>query len=112
MQKIPLKLATVGMKLARPVQSEKGIMLVAQGTELTDSIIARLRGLDVQQIVVEGEVDGLGDAAHGIFARRLERLDHLFRKFDDDPFMFRLKRKLHQFFEIKAAQSNEDEDTQ
>lgn len=57
MQKIPLMLAKAGMTLARDVYrggSPIGIPVCAKGTELTDSLIARLENMDVQSVHVEG----------------------------------------------------------
>jgi hypothetical protein len=57
MQKIPLMLAESGMKLARDVfrgDSPIGIPICGKGTELTDSLIARLENLDIQTVHVEG----------------------------------------------------------
>lgn len=57
MQKIPLMLAKAGMKLARDVfrgDSEIGIPICGKGTELTDSLVARLENLDIQTVLVEG----------------------------------------------------------
>jgi len=57
MQKIPLMLAKAGMKLDRDVfrgDSATGIPICGKGTELTDTLIARLENMDVQTVHVEG----------------------------------------------------------
>ena len=57
MQKIPLMLAESGMKLARDVfrgDSPIGIPICGKGTELTDTLIARLENLDIHNVHVEG----------------------------------------------------------
>jgi len=42
MQKIPLKLATPGMKLAKAVINDRGMTLCGAGTELNEETLARL----------------------------------------------------------------------
>lgn len=57
MQKIPLMHANAGMTLARDVfrgESPIGIPICGKGTELTDSLIARLENLDIQTVYVAG----------------------------------------------------------
>jgi hypothetical protein len=105
MQQIPTSLAKPGMRLAAPVKSAKGIMLMAQGAELTEAAIKRLRDLEIPQVEVEGEPVDLEDVPCGTsYAQRAERLDHLFRRHADNPGMMRLKRDLHAFFMARAAQ--------
>ena len=54
MQKIPLKQATPGMTLAKPVINDRGMTLVGAGTRLTEDTIERLVGMEVKRITVEG----------------------------------------------------------
>lgn len=104
MQKIPLKLAAPGMKLAKPVLKDGGIVIVAEGAELTDSLIYRLENMKVDAITVEGNpvaLEGIG--ADTSAATRLKRLDHLFRRHGDDEWMMRVKKFLTRYFELRAA---------
>ena len=104
MQKIPLSLARAGMKLARPVERGGGITVAAKGLELTDVLIGRLENMKIERIVVEGNpVDLEGAAGGAVFSERLERLDHLFRNYGDDPWMRKVKAFLHHYFKLKAA---------
>ena len=104
MQKIPLKLAKPGFVLAKPVLRDNGMVLLAEGTELSESLLTRLEDMDVAAVVVKGEpVDMEGAAGSGGFAKRLERLDHLFRRYKADPWMGRVKERLREHFKIKAA---------
>lgn len=110
MQKIPLKLAEPGFKLARAVERDDGITVVAEGVELTQVLIDRLGSMDIERVVVQGSPLDLGDAggstAYGV---RLERLDHLFRGFDNNQWMQKVKAFMGGYFELKAAaQAAED----
>ena len=104
MQKIPLKLAKPGFKLARAVQREDGITVVAEGVELTQPLIDRLASMNIERVVVHGSPVVLGDADGGTaYGKRLERLDHLFRAQTRDPWMMKVKAFLGRFFQLKAA---------
>lgn len=104
MQKIPLNLATPGMKLAKPVTRENGMVVIAEGMELTDSLIARMENMNIDKIVVKGNpVDLGGEGGDTAFGKRLERLDHLFRR-QDSPWMQKVKEFFHKYFKLKAAQ--------
>jgi len=54
MQKINLDQAQAGMVLARAITNEKGITLCGEGTTLTDSLIERLKKMEIRRIAVEG----------------------------------------------------------
>ncbi|NLY40498.1 MAG: hypothetical protein GX055_02590 [Desulfovibrionales bacterium] len=99
MQKIPLNLAGPDMVLAKPVTRDTGMVLIAAGTVLTESLIMRLENMGIEQIVVEGTPvdmgDGAGDEAQ---AKKLERLDHLFRNFADDTYMQKIKALVRAYY--------------
>lgn len=104
MQKIPVKLAAPGMKLAKAVVREDGITLVGEGVELSESLIARFEQSGISTISVKGnpvQLDGLPGSTD--YGKRAERMDHLFRKHSDDNFMMTLKKVLTQYFRLKAA---------
>ena len=104
MQKIPLSLAKGGMVLAKPVLKENGLVLVAEGTELTDSLLERLERMGVENLVVQGNPVDLDGVAGGTEYNRIAgRLDHLFRKFKADPWMNDFKERLRSYFQVKAA---------
>lgn len=57
MQKIPIVLAKAGMILARDIFRDRvinGIPICGKGTELTESLLARLGNMDIQTLHVEG----------------------------------------------------------
>ena len=113
MQKIPLNLAKPGMKLARPILRDNGLVLVAEKTELSETLLERLERMDVSMVTVQGTpvvLDGEGGA--NPFTVRAERLDHLFRKQRDDPWMTRLHAHLRNYFLLKAASAAAVSETQ
>lgn len=103
MQKIPLQAARPDMVLAKPVTRDNGMVLVAAGTVLTDSLINRLENMDVAAIVVEGnpvDLDGSGGQA---VAKKMERLDRLFRNFQNDPYMGKVKKIIGEYYQQQGA---------
>ncbi len=104
MQRIPLSLAKPGMILDKPLLRDNGLVLVAEGTELSESLLMRLADMDIEALVVKGNpVDMNGAGGGSSFSQRAERLDHLFRKYQADPFMLKLKERLAEYFKLKAA---------
>ncbi|MBG0791055.1 MAG: hypothetical protein H0S80_11215 [Desulfovibrionaceae bacterium] len=104
MQKIPIDLARPGMKLAKPVTKEGGMTIMAEGMELTEGHIGRLETMNIERITVQGHPVDMGGAGAGTkYAERLERLDHLFRKHSGDKWMTRVKERMGQYFQLKAA---------
>lgn len=104
MQKIPISLAAPGMVLAKAILRENGQVLVGEGTELSESLVNRLGSMKVDAITVQGHpvnMEGVGGGTS--FATRIERLDHLFRKHQADPWMNKVKAHMHQYFTMKAA---------
>ncbi|MFW5734858.1 MAG: hypothetical protein ACOCWR_07355, partial [Oceanidesulfovibrio sp.] len=104
------------MVLAKPVQREDGMVLLAEDTELTSTLIKRLETMDVEHIVVKGnpvDMDGLLATT----STTAEDLDRLFRKHTENAFMMKLKAHLAEYFQVKAAaraadmmQAEDDED--
>jgi hypothetical protein len=95
MQKIPINKAKPGMTLAKPVLKENGMVLVAENTELTETHLATLKKQGIKFLVVKGTP--LDEGVYGFSIKtRLERLDYLFRKHQNNPWM----QKVKEFFEI------------
>ncbi|WP_045221818.1 hypothetical protein [Desulfonatronum thioautotrophicum] len=103
MQKIPLKLAMPGMKLAKPILRDNGLVLVAEDTELSESLLERLERMDVATVTVQGNPVNLGGAGANPYTERAKRLEYLFRKQFEDPWMNQLRTHLHDYFQLKAA---------
>lgn len=103
MQKIPVNLARPGMVLDKPVLRDNGLVLVAQGTEISQSLLDRLENMGVEWITVEGSpVDMEGMAPSKTYQQRMEEMDHLFRKYKDDKWMNNMKSFLKSYFRRKA----------
>lgn len=113
MQKIPLKLGRAGMKLAKPVVNEGGITIVAEGLELSDSLLSRLENMGIERIVVQGNPVDMGGVGEGTsFAQRLARLDHIFRGHSGDQWMEQVKGFLGEYFKVKAAAQEAAEESE
>lgn len=54
MQKIPLDKATSGMVIAKPVMNESGVVLIGEGTALTDAALEKLKDLEIPHVIVKG----------------------------------------------------------
>lgn len=106
MQKIPLSLAKPGMLLAEPVCKTSGLTIVGQGCELTEPLLAKLRDMGVDSLVIEKtELMAPGDIhqGHSVWSDRAARLDHLFRKHVDDAWMEHVKEGLRRYFLLRAV---------
>ncbi|WP_027720216.1 hypothetical protein [Maridesulfovibrio zosterae] len=110
MQKIPVKLAKPGMKLDKPVTRENGMVVLAEGLELTEGIISKLESMNVERIVVKGTPLDLGDNGNSSWAQKAERLDFLFRRYSKDKWMFRVKGFFREYFNLKAAAQKAEEE--
>jgi hypothetical protein len=99
MQKIPLSLAKAGMKLAKPITKANGMPIIAAGVELSEALISRLDGMGIDKVFVVGDAVALSQNP----SERVARLDHLFRRMQDDEWMGQVKAFLTEYFTIKAA---------
>jgi hypothetical protein len=109
MQKISLALAQPGMCLAKPVTKDNGMVLVQEGVELTEAVLSRLESMCVKSIVVTG--NAVPGASGGFnVEERIDRLDHLFRKYADDEWMMRIKSEMIAYFRKQAEQQSQDND--
>jgi len=103
MQKIPINLAQPGMVLEKPAVKENGQVLLAAGATLTEGIISQLEKKGIKTIVVQGEpLDMEGLTSNPSFEKRAERLEHLFRYYQNDPVMQKIKKFLQYYFRQKA----------
>jgi len=103
MQRIPTDAAQPGMVLARPVLRDNGMTVLGKGTELSRTVIDRLSRMGIPIIVVEGNPLSLeDDQGPGSFQSRLDRLDHLFRGYEDDAWMLEVKTFLSEYYHLKA----------
>jgi hypothetical protein len=76
MQRIPISLAKAGMVLAKELvrpENPNGPAICGKGMELTDSLLERLRNMDIQSITVQG---------HPVWMEGDKTLDDLLRELD------------------------------
>jgi hypothetical protein len=52
--KIPIETLEPGMRLAKPVLNESGMVLLSEETELTDATIEKLKSMNVDGVYVKG----------------------------------------------------------
>ena len=90
MQRIPLKLASPGMKLAKPVTNRRGMPLCGAGTELTEAILARLSDVGVEQITVEGHPVDTGQNEKAV-TQQIDELHARFKQVASDALLMKIK---------------------
>jgi hypothetical protein len=54
MPKIPVAKLESGMKLAKPITAKSGMVMLGEGTELSETWIERIRDMDIASVFVEG----------------------------------------------------------
>ena len=104
MQKIPIGLATPGMKLAKSVANDRGIVLCGPGAELTQEMITRLSDMGIKRITVEGHPVDMADSEKSL-SQQIDELHARFKKVEGDPIMRRIK---HIFLERFKERANEE----
>jgi len=90
MQRIPIKLATAGMKLAKPVRNKRGMILCGSNVELTEEMIARLSHMGVERITVEGHPVDTGVEEKSP-AQQIDEVSARFRHVEKDPLMRKIR---------------------
>lgn len=83
-----------GDVLGADVLDARGAVLLPAGSSLTEHTLDRLRGRDIDTLVIVSPESAEAKAAR--YAAMHERLDHLFRKVADDPVTVRLKQAILQ----------------
>lgn len=83
-----------GMKLAKPVVNDAGMILIGDGTLLSDTHINRLQNMSISSVFIEGTA---GPAKTG--EELLAELDARFRKTENEPYMATLKRIMKEVIE-------------
>jgi hypothetical protein len=90
MQKVPITLASPGMVLAKPIMNDKGMPLCAEGTELTEMLIDRLRAMNITVLTVKGHPLG-GDSTTRTLEERIAEIEERFIQVKGDPLMDRVR---------------------
>ncbi len=87
MPKIEVTKLLPGMKLSKTVRKEGGMVLLGEGTELTESLIARLADMGIESVHVE--MQGRPGKTK---VEMLGELEKRFRKTEGEPHMGLLKK--------------------
>lgn len=83
-----------GMKLAKPVVNDAGMILIGEGTVLSGAHISRLENMSISSVFVEG-TSGPAKTKDELIAE----LDARFKKTEDEPYMATLKRIMKEVIE-------------
>jgi hypothetical protein len=76
-----------GMVVAKPIMNDGGMVMLSEGTTLTDSLISRLgKMMETAYVFVEGEAPGAKSCAE-----RLADLELRFKKTENEKYMSTIK---------------------
>ncbi len=82
------------MRLTRPVLNENGLVMIGENTELTESLIGKIRDMGMDTVQVDGAPRDLPPRDE-VFAQ----LDKRFKKVETQPHMDVLKRLIAEHIE-------------
>lgn len=112
MQKLPLKYLSPGMKIAKPVANDKGIVLCGEGTMVNSSILSALHKREIPYVYVDGHPVDLPELNEPPLEERIQMLGHRFRKIADQPEARKLKDEIAAYWtrleEEKEMDSEEE----
>ncbi|MBF0327684.1 MAG: hypothetical protein HQL10_00830 [Nitrospirae bacterium] len=94
MPKVPVENLKPGMKLAKPVTNDAGMVLMGPGTELTAASISRLGNMNVGSVSIEGSSQPTKPKEV-----MLAEIDARFKKTLSEPNMSLLKKILQEHTE-------------
>jgi hypothetical protein len=83
-----------GMKLTKPILNKAGIVLLGEGTELTETWIERIQDMDIADVQVEGSEQPLESKEE-----LLAQVDERFKRVEDKPYMALFKRIIREHIE-------------
>lgn len=95
MKVVPIKEVSSGSVLARELRDQNGSLILAKGSKLTESMIARIERMNIQELIIEGDRE---DAA-GEAQAKLAILDHRFEGHEQDSVMMEIKRIIREHLE-------------
>lgn len=94
MPKIPVTKLEPGMKLAKPVLSKSGMIMLGEGTELSAAWIQRIQDMEITSVFIEGptvQAIPKEEALAGLKAR--------FAKVEGKPYMNVIKKMVEKHIE-------------
>lgn len=94
MPRIPIDKIEVGMKLVKPITDKNGMVLLSEGTVLTEKWVERIQDMSIEAIYIDGPtVQPIPkDEA-------LSLLDARFQPVEDQPHMGFIKKVLKEYIE-------------
>lgn len=94
MPKIPVAKLEPGMKLAKPITAKNGMVMLGEGTELSETWIERIRDMDIPSVFVEGPpVQTIPKE------EAMANLDARFANVEDKPYMKLIKKIVKEHIE-------------
>ena len=94
MAKIPIEQLKPGMKLGRPLLNASGMVLMAEGTELTEARISKIENMGVDSVFIEGPTRPTKPKEE-----LLASLDRRFAKVEENPSMALIKKTVKEHIE-------------
>ncbi|MBF0505227.1 MAG: hypothetical protein HQL09_00170 [Nitrospirae bacterium] len=94
MKKVSVETLKPGVKLAKPVINDSGMIIIGEGTVLSDVHIERLHNMSINTVFIEGTA-GPAKSKDELLAE----LDARFKKTGEEPYMPILKRILREQIE-------------
>jgi hypothetical protein len=94
MPKIPVEQLKPGMKLARPLQNSSGMVLMAEGAELTEARISKIENMGVDSVFIDGPSQPAQPKEN-----LLDALDRRFAKMGGNPQMSMIKKAVREHIE-------------
>lgn len=86
MRRITIDDMQAGMVVAKPIMNEGGMVMLSEGTTLTDSLISRIGRMELSHIYIVGDAPGAKTCAE-----RLVDLDRRFKKTENEKYMDTIK---------------------
>jgi hypothetical protein len=94
MPRIALNKLQPGMKLAKPVTNSSGLVMLAEDTELTRSLIDKISDLDIGGVYIQGMTQP--DIPK---EEMIAGLDQRFKNVENEPYMDLIKQALKEHME-------------
>ena len=107
MQKIPLNIASAGMRLARDVfgKTNAPSLLCPKKTLLTEEIITSLKNMAIDFIYVE--IDPIRQEGYPTLEEILAALEHRFKKVRQDPLMSKIHDIFADYYKCSTGNSSD-----
>jgi len=108
MQKVPINLVLPGMVLAKPVLNEQGMPLCAEGTELTVTLIDRLKRMNVSFLTLKGNPVDMGGMVKSVDEKIREMRDR-FARVQGNPIMDRIRDAIEAALVSEASERSDEQ---